>query len=62
MDKCRNSKEIPYGLTQFKKHYRDYVAKTKTTMHINRKPGELMVRTVRWTNQCAVERPARNGG
>ena len=41
-DKCRDASEIPYQLTQFKKYYRDYVVKTKATMHINRKPGEIM--------------------
>ena len=50
-DKCRDAGEIPYQLTQFKKYYRDYVVKTKATMHINRKPGEIM--EVDWTGQTA---------
>lgn len=50
-DKCRDAGEIPYQLTQFKKHYRDYVVKTKATMHINRKPGEIM--EVDWAGQTA---------
>jgi len=50
-DKCRASGEIPYQLTQFKTHYREYVTKTKATMHINRKPGELM--EVDWAGQTA---------
>jgi len=50
-DSCRSTGEIPYQLTQFKKYYRDYVAKTKATMHINRKPGELM--EVDWAGQTA---------
>ena len=50
-DKCRDSGEIPYQLTQFKKYYRDYVVKTKATMHINRKPGEIM--EVDWAGQTA---------
>jgi len=50
-DKCRDAGEIPYGLTQFKKYYRDYIAKTKATMHINRKPGEIM--EVDWAGQTA---------
>ena len=50
-DKCRDAGEIPYQLTQFKKYYREYVVKTKATMHINRKPGELM--EVDWAGQTA---------
>ena len=50
-DQCRASGEIPYQLTQFKTHYREYVAKTKATMHIQRKPGELM--EVDWAGQTA---------
>lgn len=50
-DKCRDAGEIPYQLTQFKKYYRDYVVKTKATMHINRKPGEIM--EVDWAGQTA---------
>ena len=50
-DRCRATGEIPYQLTQFKTHYREYVAKTKATMHINRKPGELM--EVDWAGQTA---------
>ena len=50
-DKCRDSGEIPYQLTQFKKYYRDYVIKSKATMHINRKPGEIM--EVDWAGQTA---------
>ena len=41
-DQCRDSGEIPYQLTQFKTHYREYLTKTKATMHISRKPGETM--------------------
>ena len=48
-DKCRDAGEIPYQLTQFKKYYRDYVVKTKATMHLNRKPGEIM--EVDWAGQ-----------
>jgi transposase len=50
-DQCRAAGEIPYQLTQFKTHYREYVAKTKATMHITRKPGELM--EVDWAGQTA---------
>lgn len=50
-DRCRDAGEIPYQLTQFKKYYREYALKTKATMHINRKPGELM--EVDWAGQTA---------
>lgn len=50
-DKCRAAGEVPYQLTQFKAYYREYVVKTKATMHINRKPGELM--EVDWAGQAA---------
>jgi transposase len=41
-DQCHAAGEVPYQLTQFKTHYREYVTKTKATMHIHRNPGELM--------------------
>lgn len=50
-DKCREAGEVPYKSTQFNKYYSDYVNKTKATMHINRKPGELM--EVDWAGQTA---------
>jgi len=50
-DKCREAGEIPFQLTAFKTHYREFVAKTKATMHINRKPGETM--EVDWAGQAA---------
>jgi transposase len=50
-DQCRAAGEVPYQLTQFKTHYREYVSKTKATMHIQRKPGELM--EVDWAGQTA---------
>jgi len=48
-DQCRDAGEIPYQLTAFKQHYREYAAQTKATMHINRKPGEIM--EVDWAGQ-----------
>ena len=48
---CTDSGEIPYQLTQFKKYYRDYIIQTKATMHINRRPGELL--EVDWAGQTA---------
>jgi transposase len=50
-DACREAGELAYQLTQFKKYYRDFVVKTKATMHINRKPGEIM--EVDWAGQTA---------
>lgn len=50
-DKCRDNQEMPYQFTQFKKYYRDFVVKTKATMHINRKPGEIM--EVDWAGKTA---------
>ena len=50
-DACTDSGEIPYQLTQFKKYYRDYLVQTKATMHITRRPGELL--EVDWAGQAA---------
>jgi transposase len=50
-DKSRDAGEIPYQLTQFKKYYRDFVVKNKATMHIDRKPGEII--EVDWAGQTA---------
>ena len=50
-DRCREEGAIPYQLTAFKRHYREYAAQTKATMHINRKPGETM--EVDWAGQTA---------
>jgi transposase len=50
-DGCRSAGKVPYQLTQFKKYYRDYVTNTKATMHIARKPGEIM--EVDWAGQTA---------
>jgi transposase len=50
-DRCRNAGQQAYQFTQFKKYYRDYLLKTKATMHINRKPGETM--EVDWAGQTA---------
>jgi len=50
-DECRAAGETPYQLTQFKTYYREYVVKTKATMHIKRKPAETM--EVDWAGQTA---------
>ena len=50
-EQCRNNGELPYQLTQFKKHYRDFAAKTSATMHLNHKPGEIL--QVDWAGDTA---------
>jgi transposase len=50
-DKCHAVSLLPYQFTQFKKYYREYVVKTQATMHIQRKPGELL--EVDWAGQMA---------
>jgi len=51
-EECQKNGDIPYKSTQFNKYYSDFVAKTKATMHINRKPGEIM--EVDWAGQTAA--------
>ena len=41
-EQCSASNEVPYQLTQFKKHYRDYAVKINATMHLKHKPGEIL--------------------
>ena len=48
----QGARATPYQLTQFKKYYREYAAQTKATMHLSRKPGELM--EVDWAGQTAA--------
>jgi transposase len=50
-DQCRESSELSYKSTQFNKYYADYVQKTKATMHIEHKPGDVM--EVDWAGQNA---------
>jgi transposase len=59
-EQCRTGNEIPYQLTQFKKYYREYVVKTKATMHIGHKPGEIM--EVDWAGQTAAITDNETGG
>ena len=54
---CRTADELPYQLTQFKKYYRDYTAKTNATMHLNHKPGEIM--QVDWAGDTASVIPVK---
>ena len=48
---CQANGAIPYQLTQFKKYYRDYTAKTNATMHLIHKPGEIL--QVDWAGDTA---------
>lgn len=50
-EQCRNSGELPYQLTQFKKYYCDHMVKNSATMHIDHKPGEIM--QVDWAGDTA---------
>lgn len=50
-DQCRQTGELAYKSTQFNKYYSEYVHKSKATMHIRHKPGELM--EVDWAGQSA---------
>ena len=59
-DTCTGSDDVPYQLTQFKKYYRDYLVQTKATMHITRRPGELM--EVDWAGQTASITDTDAGG
>lgn len=52
--------EISYKSTQFNKYYHDHVVATKATMHINRKPGELM--EVDWAGTTASIIDTDTGG
>jgi transposase len=51
-DQARLTNEVPYMYTQFCKIYRDYASQHKATMHIHRKPGELM--EVDWAGKTAT--------
>ena len=59
-EQCGLTGEIPYKSTQFNKYYRDFVQKTKATMHINRKPGEIM--EVDWAGETAGITDTDTGG
>lgn len=50
-EQCLAAGEVPYQSTQFNKYYRDYLAKTNATMHLNHKPGEIM--QVDWAGDTA---------
>jgi transposase len=56
---CRESGETPYKTTQFYNYYSEYIQKTKATMHISHKPGEIM--EVDWAGQTACIRNTDTG-
>lgn len=58
-EQCRAAGEIPFQLTAFKTHYREYAVQTKATMHIIHKPGEIM--EVDWAGQMAHLTDAESG-
>lgn len=41
-EQCYSEQLIPYQCTQFCEYYRTYASRTKATMCIKRKPGELL--------------------
>ena len=51
-EECRLSNEIPLMYSQFCRYYRKYANTTKATMHINRKPGEIL--EVDWAGNTAA--------
>lgn len=50
-EKCLAAGETPYQSTQFNKYYREYIAKSSPSMHLNHKPGEMM--QVDWAGDTA---------
>lgn len=50
-NECQLRNEIPLKYTQYCNYYRKYAAKTKATMHIQRKPGEQL--EVDWAGNTA---------
>ncbi|MFA4885534.1 MAG: IS21 family transposase, partial [Desulfotomaculaceae bacterium] len=49
---CRQCGDVPFMYTQFCYYYREYIKKNKATMHIGRKPGEIM--EVDWAGDTAT--------
>ena len=50
-DQCSLSKQLPFMYSQFCKYYREFAKTNKATMHITRKPGELL--EVDWAGKTA---------
>ena len=55
-EQCRLSGETPYRSTQFNKLYRDYLQKTKATMHLEHKRGDIMEVDWAGTTLTVIER------
>ncbi len=58
-DQARSANKSYYMYTQFCKIYRDYARIHKATMHIHRKPGELM--EVDWAGKTAIVQDSLTG-
>ena len=58
-EQCRQSGDIPYKRSQFYMYYSGFVQKTKATMRITHKPGEIM--EVDWAGQAASIRNTDTG-
>ena len=50
-ESCRAASDVPFKYTQFCFYYSEFVKRTKGTMHIERKPGEIM--EVDWAGDTA---------
>ena len=58
-EQCRENGETPYKTTQFYQYYSEYIQKTKATMRIGHKPGEIM--EVDWAGQTSFIRDTDSG-
>ena len=51
-EQCRQNGEQLYKSTKFNKYYADYAHKTKATMHLDHKPGEIT--QMDWAGQAVL--------
>ena len=58
-EQCRTSGETAYKTTQFYQYYSEYIQKTKATMRITHKPGEIM--EIDWAGKTAFIRNTDTG-
>ena len=58
-EQCRANGETPYKTTQFYQYYSEYIQKTKATMRISHKPGEIM--EIDWAGKTAFIRDTDTG-
>jgi len=58
-EQCRQGGDIPYKTTQFYQYYSEHIQKTKATMHIGHKPGEIM--EIDWAGKTASIRNTDTG-